>query len=139
MTARTAVYQALANDTDPEYRALIGEDNPRVFAKKSMTSSIEGTPYLVYKMGNSSAELLSEERDAERQFFQVWVHDFHDGETADYMRIDEVVKHVKRILTKLNGQGIWTVTFLETSQDLNDETLNTLFRYLRFQMIKEGV
>src|SRR4051812_16086032 len=112
MTARTAVYGALANDQDPEYLDLIGRSNPRVFAKKSMTSSIESTPYIVYKMGNSSAEGLSEDRDPERQFFQVWVHDFHDGKNADYMRIDRVITHVKRILEKINGQGIWTITFL---------------------------
>lgn len=111
----------------------------RVFAKKTMTSLIEQCPYIVYKMGNSTAEGLSEERDPDRQFAQVWVHDFHDGEHADYMRIDDVIKEMREVLVNQQSgpDGIWTVRYLETSQDLNDETLNTVMRYVRFQIIKE--
>lgn len=137
MTARTFVYETLSGNA--ALTELIGGDNPRIFAKKTMTSSIEKHPFLVYKFGNATSEGLSETINAERQFFQVWVHDYHDGETADYMRIDAVVDAVKNALrAKGSGaDGVWMINFLETSQDLNDETLNTIFRYIRFQLIKQ--
>jgi len=137
MTARTFIYGRMVADT--ELCQLIGgTDNPRIFAKKSMTSSVEDTPYIVYKMGNSTAEGLSERDDPERQYFQVWVHDYADSETADYAKIDEVITAVKRaLLVDGNEPGLWMINFLETSQDLNDDTLNTVFRYLRFQIIKK--
>ncbi len=136
MTARSYVYTRMVSS--PELCDLIGgSDNPRIFAKKSMTSSVVDTPYIVYKMGNSTAEALSEEDDPERQYFQIWVHDYEDHETADYALIDEVIREVKRAFkTDPKEPGLWMVNFLETSQDLNDDTLNTVFRYLRFQLIK---
>lgn len=136
MTARTFVYSCLVGST--ELCELIGGiENPRVFAKKSMTSSVEDHPYIVYKMGNSTAEGLSERDDPERQYFQVWVHDYSDGQTADYARIDSVIRAVKHALAvDPAAPGLWMINFLETSQDLNDDTLNTVFRYLRFQIIK---
>ena len=135
MTARTFVYQTLA--TIPSITEPGGE--PRVFAKKSMTSLVEDCPYIVYKLGYSAAEDLSETIDADRQFMQVWVHDFHDGKTADYMRIDAVVKEVRSAfkLASSPEDGVIAVRYLETSQDLNDETLNTVMRYVRFQLINK--
>lgn len=138
MTARTFVYQTLTHNSDL-VAMLGGAFDPRVFAKKSMTSAVEDTPYLVYKMGNSSEIGLSEDTSIDNQFFQVWVHDFHDSDTADYMRIDQVCRLVKKafFLADSAADGVWNVRYLETSQDLNDDTLNTVFRYLRFQLTKK--
>jgi hypothetical protein len=135
MTARTFVYATLA--TIPSIQTAGGE--PRVFAKKSMTSSVEDCPYIVYKLGYSAAEDLSETIDADRQFMQIWVHDYHDGQTADYMRIDGVIRDVRAAfkLASSPEDGVIAVRYLETSQDLNDETLNTVMRYVRFQLINE--
>lgn len=104
-----------------------------------MTTSIEACPYIVYKMANSSDVELAEDTPIDRIYFQVWVHDFADAETADYMRIDEVVKQVRAAFRLLGSaeENIWTIRWLETSQDLNDDTLNTVFRYVRFEMIKK--
>jgi len=135
MTARTFVYATLANL--PSINTGGGE--PRVFAKKSMTSSVEDCPYIVYKLGYSAAEDLSETIDADRQFMQIWVHDFSDGQTADYMRIDVTIKEVRAAfkLASSPEDGVIAVRYLETSQDLNDETLNTVMRYVRFQLINK--
>ena len=134
-TPRHWVYGQLT--TYPSLIALIGEEDPRVFAKKSMTSAIELHPYLVYKLGYEANEELSEELDISRQFIQVWVHDFSDGETADYEKIDAVITQVKAALRRGSSaqDGVIYAKWIETSQDLNDETLNTVFKYARFQLI----
>lgn len=132
MTARTWLYNQLAEVP------LVGG---RVFAKKSMTSSIEQHPYLVYKMAFSTNENISEDELVSRQFVQVFVHDYSDGEVADYMRIDEVIAQVKQALHlgKSAEDGVIATRYLETSQDLNDETLNTVMKYIRFQLITKEI
>lgn len=135
MTPRKFVWTMLH---DPSITALVGgADDARIFAKKTLTSNKEQTPYIVYKLGNDTSEEFSEEREITRQFFQVWVHDFTDSKTADYARIDEILKAIKAVFKNANGEGIWTTRYLETSQDLDDDTLDTVFRYLRFQLIRE--
>src|SRR5690606_8670914 len=116
---------------------LIGGSDPRVFAKKSMTSAIEAHPYIVYKLGYNADENLSEDTDISRQFIQIWVHDYSDNETADYDRIDAVLTQVKAAfrLQDSSEHGIISARWIETSQDLNDETLDTVFKYARFQLI----
>jgi hypothetical protein len=137
MEARKFVWTKLH---DPSIKVLVGDTDPRIFAKKTMTSSKERCPYIVFKLGNDTSEEFSEERDVTRQFFQVWVHDFSDGKTADYGKIDAVIKTIKAVFKNAGGEpGIWTTRYLETSQDLDDDTLNTVFRYLRFQLIREDV
>jgi len=124
----------LLTATGTPLHTLVGD---RVFAKKAMKSSVEEHPFLVYKMGNETWEELSEVSLASRQFFQVWVHDFSDQAVADYMLIDEVIRAVKEQLVNASSaeDGVITIRFLETSQDLNDETLNTVMKYVRFQAI----
>jgi len=138
MTARTWVYGRLT--TFESLVALIGGTDPRVFAKKSMTSNIEDTPYIVYKLGFSAnediAEVMPDGSIVSRQFLQVWVHDYSDNDTGDYMRIDAVIKQVIAALHLGSSvaDGIIACKFLEISQDLNDETLNTVVKYVRFQL-----
>jgi hypothetical protein len=142
MTARTFVYGTLTTFS-PLLALVTNEDDleprPRIFAKKSLTSSVEECPYIVYKLGNETTEDLAEDQEISRQYFQVWVHDFHDGDVADYDKIDAVVTQVRKAfrLASSTADGVWIARYLETSQDLNDDTLNTVFRYVRFQLIKK--
>lgn len=137
MTARHFIYGLLKR---PSIAALVGgNDNPRIFAKKTMTSSVEQHPYIVYKIGNETSENFSETEQVSNQFLQIWVHDYTDGDSADYDRIDDVLSAIRAEfhLATSSEHGIWFPEYLETSQDLNDETLNTVFRYLRFQLKKK--
>ena len=131
MKARHFIWHTL---NTPSVQNLVGGViDPRIYAKKTMTSGVEQHPFIVYKLGNDSTENFSEDRDITRQFFQVWVHDYFDGDTADYDRIDTVITEVKKAFKNAGSESaVWTTIFLETSQDLNDETLNTIFRYARF-------
>lgn len=134
MTARAWVYSKLVQAT----QSLV---DGRVYAKKSMTSSVEDHPFVVYKFGHQSSALLGEDGPTPgRQFIQVWIHDYNDNDHADYTRIDEVIAQVKSSLHlgSSAADGIISCEYLETSQDLNDDTLNTVFRYVRFHLIIYG-
>ena len=136
MTARHFIYGLLNHPSIVEH--VGGATSPRIFAKKTMTSSVEEHPYIVYKLGNETTMGFAETEDISNQFVQVWVHDYSDGKTADYDQIDTIISAIRKVFRNATHKdhGVWIVEYLETSQDLNDETLNTVFRYLRFQMKK---
>lgn len=134
MSFRTWLYATLI---DPDNTELQDYINQRVFPKKSMKSSREDHPYLIYKLGNNTAEGISEEADPSRQFFQIYVEDYSDTEAADYIQIDEIIEVLKKTLKNASDADAELIglRYLETSQDLNDETLGTVFKYVRFQAI----
>lgn len=136
MTARTFIYSKLVSPLVADH--VGGIENPRVFAKKTMTSADEEHPFIVYKLGVDSSENMSEDTEISRQYIQVWVHDVDSDDHADYMRIDTIIADIKKafFLASSADDGIWTISFIETSQDFNDATLNTLFKYARFYMIR---
>lgn len=139
MTARQFVYRLLT--TTPAITDLVGgSGNPRVFAKKSMTSSIEAHPYIVYKLGYSTDRgILAEDAETvENQFIQIWVHDYADVTSGDYTKIDLIISAIKATFKNAASleDGVSGTTYLETSQDLNDDTLNTVFKYVRIQFNK---
>ncbi|WNO27796.1 tail terminator [Microbacterium phage Huwbert] len=138
MSARHFIYGSMVEDT--ELLEMVGELNPRIFAKKTMTSSKEIHPFIVYKLGNETLEVANEEWEASRQFFQIWVHDYHDSDTGDYETIDKIIERLRKIFYLKNSkeEGVWITNWVETSQDLNDDTLNTLFKYVRFQLIRRA-
>jgi hypothetical protein len=128
MSRRSWLYGLLVND--PQLRAI---HRGEVFQASALTTANKAKPYLVYHIGNNTSEMLTDDHPASRIFFQVYIHD----EPGDYDRIDALGDRVKALLT---GQGypsafIYTTRFLERSQDLSDETLRTIFQYLRFQWV----
>lgn len=128
---RTWLFQTLSNDLD--LQEIFGD---RMFQGESMPSSVVTKPFLTYTIGNATDVLLSEDDDTpERQFFQIYVHD----EGGDYTRIDDAVALLKRKLRHRQSAeaGIIDIIYLETSRDLDDMTMNTILRYIRFQAIKE--
>jgi hypothetical protein len=139
MSARTFIYKTLV--TTPGVTDHVGgAANPRIFAKKTMTSSVENTPYVVYKLGNETLELANEDFEASRQFFQIWVHDYFDQGTGDYTLIDEIIQSLRDAFWLKNSkeEDVWITNWVETSQDLDDDTLKTIFKYVRFQLIRRA-
>lgn len=134
MTARTWLFQTLL--LSPFLGPLVGN---RIFPKKDMTSSVEEYPYMVYKLGYKANEDLAEDQNVNRQYVQIFVHDFSDMDTGDYVKIDEVIKALKDTLHLNTGpsDGVILCRFLETSQDLDDLTLGTVMKYARFQIIEK--
>lgn len=100
------------------------------------------TPYLVFGLGNATNESLGDSTagdvEAERQFFEIWVHD----SGGSFLTIDDIIILVKKRLTGASNPAanVITIRYLETSGEFSNETYNTIFRYIRFQAIraKEG-
>jgi len=132
MTARTWVYGMMMNHAP--LQAIVGN---RIFAKKTMTSSREEHPYIVYKLGHNTSENLAEDQLVTRQFLQIFVHDFADYETGTYDRVDEVLGILKDLFFQQSSSadGVIAIQYLETSQDLDDQTLSTMLKYARFVLI----
>jgi len=135
MSPRVWVYNTLLNHAP--LQALIGD---RVFLKNTMSSSREDYPYIVYKLGYNANENFSEQLQISRQFLQIFIHDFADYETASYDKIDEVIQVLKNLFFQASSpaDGVIAVSYVETSQDLDDQTLSTTMKYIRFIMtVKE--
>ena len=117
--------------TDP----LIAADvDDRVWARNSRNTSVLTKPYIIYSLGVSSTMGLHDEEDAEQQYLQIWIHD----EPGDYSRIDRIADNLK---VRLVGAGsapdrVMTILWLETSQEFDDETMETFYRYVRFRAIR---
>lgn len=140
---RAWLYDLLTTDEDIA-NALGGVEAvvDRVVPRRSQDDINIPTPYIIYGLGNATDEGLGDSTagdvEAERQFFEVWVHDA--GGT--FTTIDDIIVLVKKRLTGATNPAanVMTIRYLETSGEFSNETYNTIFRYIRFQAIraKEG-
>lgn len=135
---RTWLYDLLT--TDPALQDKLGgveEIKHRVIPRQSETNVSIPRPYLVYGLGNSTNEGLedstADDARAERQFFQIWIHD----EGGTYSDIDDIIPLVKRRLVGASHppSQVASIIYLETSAEFSNDTYNTIFRYIRFQAI----
>jgi hypothetical protein len=108
----------------------------RVLQQGSALTAQTVKPYLVYHMGNDTDEGMSDEDNFKpnRQFMQVFIH----VAQGDYGPIDDIMPQVKAALASGVGKpnDLIHVQYLETSQDLQDDLLQSFFRYMRFQLIQ---
>lgn len=127
---RTWLYQLLS--TNAGLTAIFGT---QFFQGENMTSRLYAKPFLVYTIGNATDEEFSEDKRPYRQFFQIYIHD----EPSDYVRIDDAARQVRAVLKNASSRqyGVINVRHLETSRDLDDQTMGTIVRYIRFQAIME--
>lgn len=134
---RVWLYERLA--TDPSLRPDFGIDEAAVresvVPRRSEETINVPTPYIIYGLGNDTNEDLAEDDDheAHRQFFTIWIHD----KGPSFLLIDNTIPKIKKRLVKGSDptSGVMTVRWLETSQEFNNETYGTVFRYVRFQAI----
>ena len=130
MIFREWLYSTLNDAT-----AVTTEVDDRIFQGESLESSVLVRPFLVYTIGNATDEEFSEDTRPYRQFFQIYVHDT----PTDYTNIDRLVGIIKALLKNASSKdaGVIWVHHLETSRDLDDASMGTIMRYLRFQAIME--
>lgn len=127
---RTWVQSTLVNDS-----ALAAIIAGRVYQMGGVIGAQTTKPYLVHHFGNNTDEGMYDQDNLQpnRQYLQVFIH----VDQGDYGPIDDLVPLVKNALN--NGPGkpgsLIEVQYLETSQDLQDNLLQTYFRYMRFQLI----
>lgn len=127
---RTWVHTRLTSDA-----ALVARVGDRVIQQGAVLSAQTVKPYLVHHFGNNTDEGMYDEDSwrPNRQFLQVYVH----CDQGDFGPVDDIIPLVKDALTSLAGRpdNLVHVQYLETSQDLQDDLLQTYFRYIRFQLI----
>lgn len=118
--------------TYPSLTAIVAD---RVWQQGGILTAQTAKPYLVHHFGNNTDEGMYDEFDRQpnRQFLQIFVH----CDQGDYGPVDDLIPLVKEALTSLEGRpdNLIHVQYLETSQDLQDDLLQTYFRYIRFQLI----
>jgi hypothetical protein len=130
----------------PNLQGLLGgveEIQSRIIPRESQSNINLPRPFIVYGLGNSTAEGLVDPTDPdmidpEGQFSQIWVHD----ESGDYTLIDDILHEVKGALRGASSpvHHVLSTRYLETSQEFASEQYGTIFRYARFQhTIAEGV
>lgn len=126
-TNRKFVYDLL---NQPGLQSFVQD---RVFQQGSLLTAQTLKPFLVYSMGNNTDEEMSDPDNFSpcRQFFTVWVHD----DEGSYDLIDDIVNEIKRtFLTAPTSGSVCGVQYLETSADHDDPTLQSVMRYVRFQL-----
>lgn len=118
--------------TEPGLVAVIGD---RVWQQGAILTAQTAKPYLVHHFGNNTDEWGSEDEDYKpnRQFLQIFIH----CDQGDFGLVDDIIPLVKAALLNREGRpdNVIHVQYLETSQDLQDDLLQTYFRYMRFQLI----
>jgi hypothetical protein len=118
---------------EPEAAGGLGVEG-EVFAGHSLLDTPDHKPFVVHQMGNNTSERMSDEYSPQRQFVTIYVHD----EGRSYIRIDRIIARLKVILDNAPGSaadGVMTAHYLETSQDLEDDQMGTIVKFIRFQLI----
>lgn len=127
---RAWVHGRLTNHT--ELAAVVGG---RVWQQGAILTAQAGKPYLVHHFGNNTDEGMYDEDNLQpsRQFLQIFLH----TDQGDFGPIDDLIPLVKAALSSRDDRPaeLIHVQYLETSQDLTDDLLQTYFRYMRFQLI----
>lgn len=127
---RTWVHTQLT--TQPELSAIV---HGRVWQQGGILTAQNAKPYLVHHFGNNTDEGMYDEDDRQpnRQFLQIFIH----CDQGDYGPVDDIIPLVKAALINSASKpsDLIHVQYLETSQDLQDDLLQTYFRYMRFQLI----
>lgn len=124
-----------------ESKLAVGETlEDRVSQGETMSDRLTKKPYIFYTIGNATNDQLGEGTITYNQFFQIYIHD----EPGDYQLIDKLLKRTVHILDNAHGvheeYDIMHVQHLESSRDLDDVTLGTVMRYIRFvAKVKERI
>lgn len=113
-----------------------GSGADAIFPGKGLLNSPGKWPFICYIVGNNTEEALGEGSGANRQYFEVWVHD--TDKNLDYMYIDSIIMRLRdlfRDAPSSKTDPVMTSYPLETSRDLDDQEMGTICRYLRVQVV----
>lgn len=132
MSLRTFITDVLKTDT-----ALQAVFAGRILSAQSLMTAQNTKPYIVTKMMNDLDEGFDDPdvvARPHRQFFMIYLH----NERPSYVDLDDwcvLVKNALRLRPSSSKDRITWITFIEQSADFDDVTLDTVFRYLRFQAV----
>lgn len=134
MGLKTWFYDLATNDTD-----LVTFFSKQIFPLESLSSSrVEHFPYVMYGLGLDEPENLAEEDDTiSRQILRIWVHDNRPAAGASYKKVNEGIALLKQKLKNQRSpaNGLILLRYQSTSEELSDEALKTVFRYIDFEAV----
>ena len=134
MSNRTWIYDTLLSSTEVTDWVSTGTNDPRIFPAERFRS-IPKKPFITYREGNTSPD--NDVPSARRRYFTIYLHD--EAEPGDYMGIDNIMDVVINTFTAAPAdpeQHIIAARWLETSADQDDKEMETISRYIRFQLIR---
>lgn len=136
MTARAYLLQLARNTLTTGPTPLL----KAVYGSRTMVTPEVPKPYAVMHMGNDT-----EDNIAPTDFFPhtayvtFYVHDVRDP--PSYTNVDIAIRALRdsiRANPSSAADRVMEATPLETSQDLEDQVLRTVLRYLRIQLVMGG-
>jgi hypothetical protein len=106
----------------------------RVFQQGSILTAQQAKPFIAHHFGNETDEGMYDPDSFQpsRQFLTIYMH----TDQGDYGPLDDLKPLIRMALMDRAGRPanlIW-VNYLETSADMQDDTLQTYMRYMRFQL-----
>ena len=122
---RRKIYQELVNSPVTAYTG------DRIFQANSVFTPPKEKPFLVIRMSTANP-ITPYAAGAKQTNFQLWVHD----DPGDYFIIDLIMGEVRSaLLSAVREDGFYEFRYLETSQDLEDDAMNTITKYCRYAAI----
>lgn len=106
----------------------------RIFQSTSLDAAPHEKPFIMYRQTSDVQRFRGDDGDMVRSAgFMIFVHD----EPGDYMRIDTVIGHLKRLFQDVTDQtnGIIRSNWVETSDDLRDDDMGTIIQFGRVQIL----
>lgn len=130
---REIVNQALINhapllDLVGQIQGEDGNLHPNIHQASSLDFT-PPRPFVTYRMHTD----FFVQRVGGREYVQVWAHD----DPGDYSRIDAILDQCRIAIVNLPSEGTFLdARWIETGVDLRDDAMNTITRYIRFQLTR---
>lgn len=118
-------------NADVQLATIVGE---RIMQSTSIDAAPHTKPFILYRQTSDVPRFRGDDGDMVRSSgFMVFAHD----EPGDYMRIDTIMGHLKRLFQDITDQpnGIIRSTWVETSDDLRDDDMGTIIQFGRVQIL----
>lgn len=128
MTSRVWLYQRMLNDP-----TLQGFISSRIFQSTMVTEAPKIKPFVMYRQTSDLGFFRGDDgHQVKRNGFMVFVHNI----PGDYMLIDDIVEVINNLFDNAIDQpnGIIRSDWVETSDDLRDEDMGTIMKFIRLQI-----
>ncbi len=122
--------------TEPELVEMFGGE--AITLEGLSSANVKHFPYLIYNLGIDEPEDLAEEDDdISRQEVRIWVHDKRNAVSSSYTRVNQGIKLLKKHLKNRSSKqaGVVLLRYSGTSQELSDDALKTVYRYIDFEAV----
>lgn len=127
--SRVWLYSRMMADTP-----LITAVTSQIHQSTSLDAAPHLKPFIMYRQTSDVQRFRGDDGDMVRSSgYMIFAHD----EPGDYMRIDTIIGHLKRLFQDITDQpnGIIRSNWIETSDDLRDDDMGTIIKFGRVQIL----